>query len=117
MRKIESDRQRLQEKNKIEIRLSALNTEITNQRAEYSEKKRIMDNLVKNKEAIENNNKIDAMLYTVNESIRTEEGIMNNATYQIAYLNKDIENNIQRINEKKSLIVKIEEERKIEIAL
>lgn len=114
MRKIESDRQRLQEKNKIEIRLSALNTEITNQRAEYSEKKRIMDNLVKNKEAIENNNKIDAMLYTVNESIRTEEGIMNNATYQIAYLKKDIENNIQRINEKKSLIVKIEEERKIE---
>ena len=73
-----------------------------------------MDNLVKNKEAIENNNKIDAMLYTVNESIRTEEGIMNNATYQIAYLKKDIENNIQRINEKKSLIVKIEEERKIE---
>ena len=39
---------------------------------------------------------------------------MNNATYQIAYLKKDIENNIQRINEKKSLIVKIEEERKIE---
>lgn len=114
MRAIESDRQRLQEKNRIEIKLSALNAEIANQRAEYTEKKRTMDSLIKNKEAIEQNNKIDAMLYSVNESIRTEEGIVNNATYQIAYLKKDIESNIQKINDKKSLIMKIEEERKIE---
>lgn len=114
MRAIESDRQRLQEKNRIEIKLSALNAEIANQRAEYTEKKRTMDNLIKNKEAIEQNNKIDAMLYSVNESIRAEEGIVNNATYQIAYLKKDIESNIQKINDKKSLIMKIEEERKIE---
>lgn len=114
MRAIESDRQRLQEKNRIEIKLSALNAEIANQRAEYTEKKRTMDSLIKNKEAIEQNNKIDAMLYSVNESIRAEEGIVNNATYQIAYLKKDIESNIQKINDKKSLIMKIEEERKIE---
>ena len=114
MRAIESDRQRLQEKNRIEIKLSALNAEIANQRAEYTEKKRTMGNLIKNKEAIEQNNKIDAMLYSVNESIRAEEGIVNNATYQIAYLKKDIESNIQKINDKKSLIMKIEEERKIE---
>ncbi len=114
MKSMESDRQRLQEKNKLEIKLSALNTEIANQRAEYIEKKRTMDNLIKNKEAIEKNNKIDAMLYSVNESIRTEEGIINNATYQIAYLKKDTENNIQKINDKKSILIKIEAERKIE---
>lgn len=114
MKSMESDRQRLQEKNKLEIRLSALNTEIANQRAEYIEKKRTMDNLIKNKEAIEKNNKIDAMLYSVNESIKTEEGIINNATYQIAYLKKDTENNIQKINDKKSILIKIEAERKIE---
>jgi len=114
MKSMESDRQRLQEKNKLEIRLSALNTEIANQRAEYIEKKRTMDNLIKNKEAIEKNNKIDAMLYSVNESIKAEESIINNATYQIAYLKKDTENNIQKINDKKSIIIKIEAERKIE---
>lgn len=114
MKSMESDRQRLQEKNKLEIRLSALNTEIANQRAEYIEKKRTMDNLIKNKEAIEKNNKIDAMLYSVNESIKTEESIINNATYQIAYLKKDTENNIQKINDKKSIIIKIKAERKIE---
>lgn len=114
MRSMESDRLRLQEKNKLEIKLSALNTEIANQRAEYVEKKRTMDNLIKNKEAIEKNNKIDAMLYSVNESIKTEEGIVNNATYQIAYYKKDIESNIQKINERKSWLAKIEEERKIE---
>lgn len=114
MRSIESDRQRLLEKNRLEVRMSALNAEIANQRAEYTEKKRTMDSLLKNKEAIEQNNKIDAMLYSINESIRTEEGIVNNATYQIAYLKKDIEGNVQKINDKKSLILKIEEERKIE---
>lgn len=111
---IETDRRKTQEKNRLELKYSAMNAEIANQRADYTEKKRTMENLIKNHEAIEKNNKIDAMINSINESIRTYEGIINRSTYQVASLQKEIENNNERAKEKQSLILKIEEEKKIE---
>lgn len=111
---IETDRRKIQEKNRLELKYSAMNAEIANQRADYTEKKRTMENLIKNREAIEKNNKIDAMINSINESIRTYEGIINKSTYQMASLQKEIENNNERAKEKQSLILKIEEEKKIE---
>lgn len=111
---IETDRRKIQEKNRLELKYSAMNAEIANQRADYTEKKRTMENLIKNREAIEKNNKIDAMINSINESIRTYEGIINRSTYQMASLQKEIENNNERAKEKQSLILKIEEEKKIE---
>lgn len=114
LEKIESDRKSLQEKSKIEINLSALNSELISQRSEYKELNHTLKEIQRNKDAIAENNKIDASLLVINETIKSEQKIISDANYSIASCQKDIENNESLITNYKSIIIHIDDERKTE---
>lgn len=102
------------DKSKIELKIATINTEITSKRLEYSENKKLLDEVNKNKEAITKNGEIDASINVVDTNIKTEKGIKDNANAKIAENEKSIAKNAETIALKKSYIVKIEEERKTE---
>lgn len=103
-----------QEKSKIELKIATIKSDIASKRLEYSEKKKILDEVNKNKEAIAKNGEIDASINLVNSNIKNEEWIKEVENSKIASNEKDITKNKELILQKKSFIVKIDEERKTE---
>lgn len=114
MEAIEVKREQLKEKNKIEIQLSVLNTEIANLRNEYKDIKSILEERKANEEAIKLNDELDAKINVINASIKIEEGLRSDLTREIAQMESVIKKNDTTVGEKKGIIVKIEEETKIE---
>ena len=114
MEKIEKERERLKEKNKLEIRIAALNTQIVSLRSECVDIKNTIKQLNDNKEAIKINNAIDAEVLAINESIKIQENIKLTASTENASYIETGKNNKEKIGEKKGIIEKIEEEQKIE---
>lgn len=112
--KIDELRTLYNQKSKLQLKESALNVEITNLLAEYKEKKALMKEIEKNKEAIAKNTQIDAELNVVTESIRTEEKVKQDLKANNDALSHEISKNTDAIAQKKSYIVKIEEEEKTE---
>lgn len=103
-----------QEKSKIELKIATINSDIASKRLEYTEKKNLLDEVNKNKEAIAKNGEIDASINLVNSNIKNEEWIREVENSKIASNEKDITKNKELISQKKSFIVKIDEERKAE---
>ena len=108
------ERAKFNEKNRLELLISKLEVEITSKRAEYKEKKQLLKEINDNKAAIEENNRIDTSLNIVNQNIKTEESVKNNANERIISFKSDIEGYKKEITEKKVIISKIEEEQKTE---
>ena len=114
METIENNRERLKEKNKLEIGIAALNTQIVSLRSECISIKNTIKQLNDNKEAIKINNAIDAEVLAINESIKIQENIKLTASTENASYIETGKKNKEKIGEKKGIIEKIEEEQKAE---
>lgn len=112
--KMDEIRKTVNERNRTQIKISALNNDRMSHRQQYLDYKRTMDDLLRNKAAIEENNRIDASINVVDENIRAEMNIKSSAEYNIASFRATVKNNNEKITEKKTIIVRIDEERKTE---
>ena len=111
---IEELRTKANKKTQIELKIAALKTEIANKRAEYKEKSQTLKEIEKNKEAIKKNSEIDAHINVVNANITSGEANKRNLLNAITSLEKENARHTETISLKKSYLVKIAEERKIE---
>ena len=110
----DTKRRNLLEKNKIELRISAIETEIVTLRLEYQEVKNTIKTLNENKEAIKYNNELDAKINVMVETIKTEDSVRLRTINEINQYNNDIINFNKTIEDKENIILRIEEEEKIE---
>ena len=114
MATIEELRTKANKKTQIELKIAALKTEIANKRAEYKEKSQTLKEIEKNKEAIKKNSEIDAHINVINANITSGEANKRNLLNEITSLEKENAKHTETISLKKSYLVKIAEERKIE---
>lgn len=114
MATIEELRTKANKKTQIELKIAALKTEIANKRAEYKEKSQTLKEIEKNKEAIRKNSEIDAHINVVNANISSGETNKRNLLNAITSLEKENAKHTETISLRKSYLVKISEERKIE---
>lgn len=110
----EQKRKNLFEKNKLELRISAIETEIANLRIAYQDVKNTIKKLNDNKEAIKYNGELDAKINVMTETIKVEETIKNNLTTEINQYKYKIGLNDKSIEDKENIILKINDEEKIE---
>lgn len=108
------NRTKSQEKSKLELKLAALKSELATQRLEYTEKMNILNEIKKNEAAIKKNNEVDTKLNVVAENIKSQEKIKKEKSDESAEWNRTIIKNNETIATKKSYIVKIDEEIKVE---
>lgn len=101
-------------KNQLELKLAAINTNIASKRLEYKEKSQLLKDITKNIEAITINSKLDADINVTNASISTEEKVKSNLERDNISRYAEIESNKQTIALRKTYLLKIAEERKIE---
>lgn len=111
---IDIKRENAKKKNSLELRISAIETKLANQRIEYKDIKDTIKKLNDNKEAIKFNNELDAKINVLHESLKVEDNIRIKLNNDIISAQKNIETNEKTIAEKESIIVKIQNERKIE---
>lgn len=114
MATVEELRTKASKKTQIELKIAALKTEIANKRAEYKEKSQTLKEIEKNKEAIRKNSEIDAHINVVNANISSGEANKRNLLNAITSLEKENARHTETISLRKSYLVKIAEERKIE---
>lgn len=114
MNAISESRILFQKKSKLELRLAAINSDIVSQRAEYTEKKALLNDIKKNEDAIKKNNEIDTKLNVINENIKVNDGIRRSKEQENIDIERQVAKNNENIATKKSYILKIEEEQKIE---
>lgn len=110
--KMDSDREKYNKKLQLEILISKIEVDIENLIAKYKENKRILDDISANKAAIENNNKIETSLNTLNVTLKTEQGYNDEMKSQIETGKATIKMNLKSIEENNKIITKIEEEEK-----
>ncbi len=111
---IEEKRKQSQEKSKIELKIATIKSDITSMRLEYKEQDKLLKDVNKSKDAITKNGEIDAQINVIDTNIRTEENIKKTAVTTISSNEKEIARIVESIAQKKSFIVKIDEERKTE---
>ena len=111
---IDIKRDNNKKKNNLELRISALQTKLVTQRADYLDIKDKIKKLNDNKEAIKYNNDIDAKIKALKESVKVEDNIRLSLSNENVSYQKSIEGNEKTIAEKESIIVKIKNEEKIE---
>ena len=110
-----SDKRSLyQKKSQLELKLAGLKSTIATQRLEYTEKNNLLKEIKKNEDAIKKNNDIDTKVNVSNENIRAQEMIKRTKEDEITIWNRSLTKNSEAIALKKSYIVKIDEEVKIE---
>lgn len=109
---LEEKREKYNQKIKLELQVSKNEVDLNNLRNEYKEKAQLKKDIEANKSAIERNNKIEVSLNLVNENIKVETNIFNNAQNNIVELNKAIALNNKAIEENTKKIGIILEEEK-----
>lgn len=114
MNEIEGLRQKSNKKTQVELKIAALKTDIANKRIVYKEKTQLLNDIQKNKEAIIKNSQIDASINVITTNINVTEGLKRTAITNVNSIEKDIIRNNESITLKKSYLLKIAEERKIE---
>ena len=114
MTAIEEKRKLSQQKSATELKIATLNSDLANQRADYKEKMAILKEVNKNKDAIAKNAEIDASINMENATIKTQTALKTSSETENSNLEKEISKINETIATKKSYIIKIEEERKIE---
>lgn len=97
-------------KNSLEINKASLNVTLANKRNEYTEIKNLLENLIRSKEAIEHNNKIDAKINVIKANIQTEESIKYRLISEIEGYKREIKHLNQQISEHEIIINKLNEE-------
>ena len=107
---LEEIRNRYEQKNKLELKIASLAVTVAQKRNEYTEIKTLKDNLLRHKEAIEHNNKIDTRINVLKVNIQTEEGIQRNLNAEIDSYNREIKHLQQQISEHEIIINKLVEE-------
>ena len=111
---IDIKRENAKKKNNLELRISAIETKLVNQRLEYKEVKDKIKKLNDNKEAIKYNNDIDTKIAALQQNIKIENDVKVKLSNEIVTYEKNIEVSDKEIAEKESMIVKIKNEEKIE---
>lgn len=114
MTEIENKRIISNKKTQLELKLAAINTDITSKRLEYKEKNQLLKDIIKNIEAITINSKIDADINVINATISSEEQIKRAIERENNLRNEEIAKNKEIISVRKSYLIKINEERKLE---
>lgn len=110
---LEIQRSQYNEKIKLELQISKNEVDLNHLRTEYKEKAQLKKDIDANKTAIENNNKIDVALNLVNENIKSETNILNNARNGIAECNKAItiaQKTLEEDTQKIALIIEEEKD-------
>lgn len=114
MKIIEEKRSLAYKRSQLELKLAAVNTDIANKRLEYKEKTQLLKEIQKNIDAINVNSKIDADINVINASITTENRVKSELTQNNNWYSETIARNNESIALKKSYLLKIAEERKVE---
>ena len=107
---LEENRKKYLDKGRKEIKIGALNNQITNLRNEYKKLKKIADDYQNNREAIMKNNEIDAQINILKTNIETYNDIIRRLENENVSLQKDIDTNNSIITEKETQIKRIEQE-------
>ena len=116
MNDISDKRELFIKKSKLELRLATINSDLTSQRLEYTEKNNLLKDIKKNEDAIRKNNEIDTQLNVINENIRTLDEVKRRLERENGDFEKAVAKNLDSISLKKSYVVKIDEEIKTEKA-
>lgn len=114
MSDISDKRTLFHKKSQLELKSAGINTYLSAQRIEFTEKRNLLNEIKKNEDAIRKNNEIDTKLNVVNENIRSQERIKTAKEREIIDCNNTITKNTEAISLKKSYIVKIDAEIKTE---
>ena len=110
LNEIEDIRKKYQQKNALELKKASLSVTLANKRNEYTEIKNTINNLIRCKEAIEHNNKIDTKVNVLKANIQTEEGIKYKLVTEIEGFKREISHLNKQISEHEILINKLNEE-------
>lgn len=114
MTSVEDARAKAYRKSQLEIKVATINADIASLRLEYKEKSQTLKEIQKNKDAIAKNSEIDAQINVVNANIRTEETIKKESHSSISTFERELAKNTESIALKKSYIIKINDEQKVE---
>lgn len=114
MSAIEDKRSLYMKKQQLELRLATINSDLSSERLEYTNKMTLLKDIKKNEDAILKNNDIDTKINVINENIRVNENIIRDKERENGELQRTIAKNEESISMKKSYVVKIEEELKTE---
>lgn len=99
-----------EKKTRLSLLVEKKQLEIENLTASYKENKRLLDDIEKNKEAIENNNRIDTSINIVVAEINAINNRIKDLNNTIQGLKLNTKSNEEKIKDNKAKIVKIEEE-------
>lgn len=104
---METNRQLFNEKNRLEIQVEAIETNIKNLRLEYKQNRDLKKRFETNKNLIAKNNEIDLSINTTNITISTKENRKAALIREIEGLKRNIADYEREIGEKNELIRKI----------
>lgn len=104
---METNRQLFNEKNRLEIQVEAIETNIKNLRLEYKQNRDLKKRFETNKSLIAKNNEIDLSINTTNITISTKENRKAALIREIEGLKRNIADYEREIGEKNELIRKI----------
>ena len=111
---METNRSLFNEKNKLEIQIEAIDTNIKNLRLEFKEKRDLKKRFEDNWNLISKNNEIDLSIQNTTLTISTKETLKSSLIRNIEQMKHDIRDYETKIQENKDLIEKIiKEDKKI----
>ena len=109
---MEENRKLSNEKNKLEIQVEVLETNINSLRTEYRQQKELKKKFENNRDAIARNNEIDHDISNATVTIREKESRQMSAIREAEQLKRDIADYEKVIEDRKDIIEKIEQEDK-----
>lgn len=98
------------DKCKLQLMVAKNEVDIDNLLSRYRECQRQIDDINRNKSAIENNNKIENSINVVNNNIKVEENYLQAISKEITQLNTSVEYNLKTIKQCENTIKTIENE-------
>lgn len=104
----------IQDKNKIQLSISAIKVNITNLESDLKDYKNSLAKLKECEDAIVANNKIDTRVNVIKANLDVDKKSLNNENNTISSLKAQNENNEKKIKENEANIKKIDEEVKVE---
>lgn len=110
---MEGNRATYNEMIRLKLLVDKNKVDIENIAGRYRECNRLLKDIKANKDAIENNNRIDNSLRIVNENISAETQYVRSLTMEIAQNTADIKTNKTNIENDEKIIAQIEKEEKI----
>lgn len=113
IKKLDEDRLKYDRKLKLEITIDKNNAEIKSLVAELKEEERKLEDYNNNKEAIDQNNKIDIAIANLNAKLNSFKSAVDRITTDITTINNQIIQYQSKIDEREKVIKKINEEEKL----